>query len=338
MCGLARLQQVRDARLRAQEGAARVDLPASGRSASSAVASVPVRPIALALLMQMSMPPNVATAFSTAACDLLLVADVARRSGSALPPASSISSAAREDRARQLRVRLGRLRGDDDVGAVARGPQAMARPMPRLAPVMKSVRFLNVMALPFFVAESVVHIGGGSQSPPVAAMGPSLGGGRGIANRVARMDIFIQQIINGLVLGSVYAIVALGYTMVYGIISLINFAHGDVVMVGALTAAPSSPRMAGASACPAGCAAHRAGRRDVVCCDRRLHDRDGGLPAAAPRAAARAADHRDRRIDPASADAGHDDLDAATPCPSRSCCRGDAARRLRRGRSPTCRS
>ena len=49
------------------------------------------------------------------------------------------------------------------------------------------------------------------------------------------MEIFIQQIINGLVLGSVYALVALGYTMVYGIINLINFAHGDVLMVGALT-------------------------------------------------------------------------------------------------------
>ncbi|MFY8043015.1 MAG: branched-chain amino acid ABC transporter permease [Rhodoferax sp.] len=49
------------------------------------------------------------------------------------------------------------------------------------------------------------------------------------------MDIFIQQIINGLVLGSMYALIALGYTMVYGIINLINFAHGEVVMVGALT-------------------------------------------------------------------------------------------------------
>ena len=46
------------------------------------------------------------------------------------------------------------------------------------------------------------------------------------------MDTFIQQIINGLVLGSVYALVALGYTMVYGIINLINFAHGEVLMVG----------------------------------------------------------------------------------------------------------
>ncbi|HEX6363959.1 MAG TPA: branched-chain amino acid ABC transporter permease [Albitalea sp.] len=49
------------------------------------------------------------------------------------------------------------------------------------------------------------------------------------------MEIFIQQVINGLVLGSVYALVALGYTMVYGIINLINFAHGEVLMVGALT-------------------------------------------------------------------------------------------------------
>ena len=49
------------------------------------------------------------------------------------------------------------------------------------------------------------------------------------------IDILLQQIINGLVLGSMYALVALGYTMVYGIINLINFAHGEVLMVGALT-------------------------------------------------------------------------------------------------------
>ena len=58
------------------------------------------------------------------------------------------------------------------------------------------------------------------------------------------METFIQQIINGLVLGSVYALVALGYTMVYGIINLINFAHGDVLMVGALTS--WSPRSSSA--------------------------------------------------------------------------------------------
>jgi branched-chain amino acid transport system permease protein len=50
------------------------------------------------------------------------------------------------------------------------------------------------------------------------------------------MDIFLQQLLNGLLLGSIYALVALGYTMVYGILGLINFAHGDIVMVGALVA------------------------------------------------------------------------------------------------------
>lgn len=50
------------------------------------------------------------------------------------------------------------------------------------------------------------------------------------------MDIFIQQVMNGLVLGSIYALIALGYTMVYGILGIINFAHGEVLMVGALTA------------------------------------------------------------------------------------------------------
>jgi len=50
------------------------------------------------------------------------------------------------------------------------------------------------------------------------------------------MDTFLQQLVNGLTLGAVYAMVALGYTMVYGIIQLINFAHGEVVMIGALVA------------------------------------------------------------------------------------------------------
>lgn len=47
------------------------------------------------------------------------------------------------------------------------------------------------------------------------------------------MEIFIQQTINGLTLGAIYALIALGYTMVYGILELINFAHGEIVMVGA---------------------------------------------------------------------------------------------------------
>ncbi|MDX3907941.1 MAG: branched-chain amino acid ABC transporter permease [Pigmentiphaga sp.] len=48
------------------------------------------------------------------------------------------------------------------------------------------------------------------------------------------MDIFLQQIINGLVLGSMYALIALGYTMVYGVLNLINFAHGEILMIGAM--------------------------------------------------------------------------------------------------------
>jgi len=47
---------------------------------------------------------------------------------------------------------------------------------------------------------------------------------------------FIKQLINGIQIGSIYALVALGYTMVYGVVQLINFAHGDVIMVGAYVA------------------------------------------------------------------------------------------------------
>ncbi len=47
------------------------------------------------------------------------------------------------------------------------------------------------------------------------------------------MDTFLQQVINGLQIGFVYALIALGYTMVYGVVRLINFAHGDVFMIGA---------------------------------------------------------------------------------------------------------
>ncbi len=50
------------------------------------------------------------------------------------------------------------------------------------------------------------------------------------------MEYFLQQLINGIALGSIYGLVAIGYTMVYGIIGMINFAHGDVFMVGAFLA------------------------------------------------------------------------------------------------------
>lgn len=54
--------------------------------------------------------------------------------------------------------------------------------------------------------------------------------------RTLLMDTLVQQTVNGLMLGSIYALIALGYTMVYGILRIINFAHGDVLMVGALSA------------------------------------------------------------------------------------------------------
>lgn len=50
------------------------------------------------------------------------------------------------------------------------------------------------------------------------------------------MDVFIQQLINGLTLGSIYGLIAIGYTMVFGIIGMVNFAHGDVFMVSAFIA------------------------------------------------------------------------------------------------------
>ena len=47
------------------------------------------------------------------------------------------------------------------------------------------------------------------------------------------MELLLQQIVNGLTVGAVYALIALGYTMVYGILELINFAHGEIYMLGA---------------------------------------------------------------------------------------------------------
>jgi branched-chain amino acid transport system permease protein len=50
------------------------------------------------------------------------------------------------------------------------------------------------------------------------------------------VDQFFQQLVNGLTLGSLYALIAVGYTVVYGIVQLINFAHGEVFMIGAFGA------------------------------------------------------------------------------------------------------
>ena len=64
------------------------------------------------------------------------------------------------------------------------------------------------------------------------------------------MDIFVQQLVNGLILGSIYALIALGYTMVYGILGLINFAHGEVVMIGAMVAFSVISALAGSGLPP----------------------------------------------------------------------------------------
>ena len=50
------------------------------------------------------------------------------------------------------------------------------------------------------------------------------------------MELFFQQLVNGLSLGALYALIAVGYTVVYGIIQLINFAHGEIFMIGAFGA------------------------------------------------------------------------------------------------------
>ena len=126
-CGFGRLLKMRQRVFRHHERAARVDLMHQvealhlGRQASS------VSWIAEALLTTMSMPPNVsavrAMASFTAASSRMSTA-----SGSALPPAFSIARGRGVDRAFELRVRLGGLGGDRDVGAVARGAKRDGEP------------------------------------------------------------------------------------------------------------------------------------------------------------------------------------------------------------------
>ena len=55
------------------------------------------------------------------------------------------------------------------------------------------------------------------------------------------MEVFVQQLINGITLGSIYGLIAIGYTMVFGIIGMVNFAHGDVFMVSSLHRADRVP-------------------------------------------------------------------------------------------------
>src|SRR5215472_3031178 len=76
-------------------------------------------------------------------------------------------------------------------------------------------------------------------SPPLLAVQPPdkaspVAGLRGTPRGQARgMEVFVQQLINGITLGSIYGLIAIGYTMVFGIIGMVNFAHGDVFMVSA---------------------------------------------------------------------------------------------------------
>src|SRR5437773_1663422 len=70
-------------------------------------------------------------------------------------------------------------------------------------------------------------------SIPRAARPPSRSSPPSRRSKPSRVHEFLQQLINGLHLGATYALIALGYSMVYGVLRLINFAHGDVFMLGA---------------------------------------------------------------------------------------------------------
>ena len=80
---------------------------------------------------------------------------------------------------------------------------------------------------------------------------------------------FLSYLINGISLGSVYAIIALGYTMVYGIARMLNFAHGDIIMVGGFTVFTIVTTMGGSAGCGysgfGGCV-YSAGRYDRASC------------------------------------------------------------------------
>ena len=115
------------------------------------------------------------------------------------------------------------------------------------------------------------------------------------------MNYFLQQLVNGVSLGAVYGLIALGYTMVYGIIGMINFAHGDIYMVGAFISlifpdAAVRPRdHVAAARARAGPSHHRRDHGALW-----LDGRARRLSPAARCAAARAADLGHRRVDRAA--------------------------------------
>src|SRR5690606_39505892 len=69
--------------------------------------------------------------------------------------------------------------------------------------------------------------------PPGSGEGVFLGSGIRSYPTMQDLLYFFQQLVNGLTIGSTYALIAIGYTMVYGIIGMINFAHGEIYMIGA---------------------------------------------------------------------------------------------------------
>ena len=115
------------------------------------------------------------------------------------------------------------------------------------------------------------------------------------------MEYFVQQLINGITLGSIYGLIAIGYTMVYGIIGMINFAHGDIFMVGAFLALIAFLVLVaiGVTAVPL---ALLLVLLDLHGADRalRLGGRAHRLPAAAAFLPAGAAHFRDRHVDRAA--------------------------------------
>ena len=113
------------------------------------------------------------------------------------------------------------------------------------------------------------------------------------------MDFFIQQLVNGITLGSLYALLAIGYSIVYGVLGLLNFAQGEVYMVGAfigfgvLSGSGRSERPRRPGAVLALVLMFAAAALGLACS--RSH-RAGRVPATARRLADRSADHRARHL------------------------------------------
>ena len=129
---------------------------------------------------------------------------------------------------------------------------------------------------------------------------PRRPGTRGEPRAEARaMEIFVQQLINGITLGSIYGLIAIGYTMVFGIIGMVNFAHGDVFMVSAFMALITLLVVTSWLGITSIALAlvHRAGGRDDAHLAGQLDDRARRLSAAARLVPPRPADLGDRHVD-----------------------------------------